>query len=83
MCGFPVCENPFHQLSNFESHTEEQMTRIPVEVEESDEEVIPLIDPRMSRTQKLQAENSKSISPVAEPVVSVQDTADLVQLSSV
>ena len=56
---------------------------IPEEVEESDEEVIPLIDPRKSRTQKLQSENSKSISSVAEPVVSVQDTADSVQISSV
>ena len=83
VCGFPIHENPFHQLSNFESHTEGQMTRIPVEVEESDEEVIPLIDPRISRTQKLHAENSKSISPVVEPVVSVQDKADSVQISSV
>ena len=51
VCGFPVCENPFHQLSDSESHTEGQMSEnIPEEIEESDEEVIPLIDPRKSRT---------------------------------
>ena len=83
VCGFPVYQNPFHQLSNLESHTEGQSSEIPVEVEETEEEVIPLIDPRKNRTQKLQAENSKSISPVAEPVVSVQDKADSIQILSV
>ena len=29
VCGFPVCENPFHQLSNSESHTEGQVIRNP------------------------------------------------------
>ena len=84
VCGFPVYNNPYHQLSILESHTEGQTSEtIPVEVEESDEAVIPLIDPRRSRTQRLQSENSKSVNPVAEPIVSVQDTADSVQLSSV
>ena len=42
-----------------------------------------MIDPRRSRTQRLLSENSKSISPVAEPVVSVQDKAESVQELSV
>ena len=84
VCGFPLYNNPYQHLSIPESHTEGQISEtIPVEIEESDETVIPLIDPRRSRTQRLQSENSKSLNPVAEPVVSVQDTADSVQLSSV
>ena len=83
VCGFPIYENPFQQLSDSESHTEGQLSEVPVEVEESEEEVILLTDPRKSRTQKLQSENSNSANPVAEPVVSVQDTADSVQSSSV
>ena len=59
VCGFPIYENPFHQLADFESNTEGQFSAVPVEVEDTDEEVIPLIDPRKSREQKIQTENQK------------------------
>ena len=62
VCGFPVHENPFHQLSDSESHTEGQMSEIPVEVEETNEEVILLTDPRKSRTQKWQSDDSKTVN---------------------
>ena len=82
VCGFPICENPFHQLSDTESNIEGQFSVIPVEVkaeEKNEEEVISLIDPRKSREQKIQSECSKTVNPVAEPVVSVQNVKDTVQ----
>ena len=79
VCGFPVYQNPFDQLSNFESHTEGQTSEIPVEVEESDEEVIPLIDPRKRRTQQLQSE---TVNSVAEPVISIQNVKDSMHMAS-
>ena len=85
VCGFPVYQNPFCQLSDLESHIEGQFTEIPVEVEAeemNEEEVIQLIDPRKSRTQRLSSENQKSIIPVVEPVVPIQNVKDSVQKAS-
>ena len=82
VCGFPVYQNPFCHLSDLESHIEGQFTEIPVEVEAeemNEEEVIQLIDHRKSRTQRLSSENQKSIIPVVEPVVPIQNVKDSVQ----
>ena len=79
--GFPIYENPFDQLSNFESHTEGQNSEtIPVEVEETDEEMIPLTDSVKRRTQKKQSNCSKVSISVVEPVISMQNMEDSVQL---
>ena len=60
-----------------ESHIEEDQPKMnPIDAEESDEECIPLIDPRKSKTKKFQPEISKSVNPVAEPVTSVQNIAE-------
>ena len=78
VCGFPVYNNPFNQLSVFESHTKGQLSEIPIveEVEESEDKVILLTDPRKKRAQKVQSDCSKSLNPVAEPIISVQNTED-------
>ena len=82
--GFPICENPFHQLSDSESNIEGQFSAVPVEVEEeemNEEAVIQLIDPRKSREQKNQTDCSKLVNPVAEPVVSDQNVKESVQMA--
>ena len=77
VCGFPVYQNPFNLLPVLESHTEEQLTDIPVSVDETREDAeIQLIDPRRTRTQNLTSEISKSVNPVAEPVISVTKISD-------
>ena len=81
VCGFPIYENPFDQLSNFESHTEGQKSEIiPVEVEERNEEELVLTDSVKRRTQEKQSDCSKVSISVAEPVISVQNMEDSVQL---
>ena len=77
--GFPICENQYDRLSNFESNIEGQISEIPIKVEDENAEEMQLIDSRQNRTQKLQSENSKSVNPKAEPVMSVQETVKSVQ----
>ena len=77
--GFPICENQYDRLSNFESNTEGRVSETPIKVEDENEEEMQLIDPRQNRTQKLQSENSKSVNPKAEPVMSIQETVKSVQ----
>ena len=84
VCGFPIYENPFDQLSVFESHTEGQKSEmIPEEVEELNDVEIYLTDPRTRRTQKLQSKGSKSSISVAEPVMSMQNVTDSVLMAQV
>ena len=52
VCGFPIHENMYHQLSIQESHIEGNVSVVPVEVEDSNDEEFQLIDPRQSRAQK-------------------------------
>ena len=80
VCGFPVYQNPFNLLPVLESHTEEQLTEIPVSVDETREDAeIQLIDPRRTRTQNLTSEISKSVNPEAEPAIAVTEISNSVK----
>ena len=78
VCGFPIHENMYHQLSIQESHNEGNVSEIPVEVADSNEADMQLLDPRRKRTQNLQSECSKSWSSIAEPVNTIQSVTDSV-----
>ena len=84
VCGFPVYSNPFQNLSVHEPHNEGQMTEemIPEEVEDSNNAEFQLIDFRQIRAQNFHSEFSKTVNPVVEPVITVQNQEDSNQCMS-
>lgn len=75
VCGFPVSQNIFDQLTVKESHTREFENEMNLITE--NEEWSALIDYIANRAQTFQSKTSISVDPVAEPSTLVQNIAEL------